>query len=193
MKSIEKLAERASTLSTAESAIFDRIIAGIDALVFHGSNSPEARRKVLSEIERYLMKKSERPTKDSTGDRAEYLRFVRNALAHKSNIPTEVVRPAIPMFWTVLSESAPLWDAKELSNLLAYAIRSREEYPVDSVMTTSSVIRHYQALLKRIPIVERNEVFKELLLSIFVTPQFQDAMTASKSESQKKRGDNFAN
>ena len=192
MKSIEKLARKAQTLNAEESAIFDRVVAGIDALVFNDSDSPEVRRKVLSEIERYLRKKGERPTKDNTGNRAEYLRFVRNALAHKSNVPPEVVTLAIPMFWTILSESAPMWNARELSNLLAYAIRSRDDYPVGKVVTTSGIIRHYQTLLKKIPLIERNEVFKELLLSIFVTPQFQNALTAHKPESGKRRGDGFA-
>ena len=192
MKSIERLADRARTLSSEESAIFDRVIVGIEALVFNGSDSSEARRKALNEIERYLKKKSESPTKENTGDKAEYLRFVRNALTHKSNVPPEVITLAIPMFWTILTESAPMWNVRELSNLLAYAIRSRDDYPVDKVVTTTDVIRHYQSTLKKIPTAERNEVFKEILLSIFVTPQFQDALLAYKHVGKKKRGGNFA-
>lgn len=192
MKSIERLAERASTLSSEEAAVFDRVIFGIETLVFNGSDSSVARKKVLSEIEKYLKKKTERPSKENTGDKAEYLRFVRNSLAHKSNVPPEVITLAIPMFWTILTESAPTWNVRELSNLLAYAIRSRDDYPANKVAATTDVIRHYQTLFKKIPLVERNEVFKELLLSIFVTPQFQDALSAQRPDFLKRRGDGFA-
>ena len=192
MSSIEKLAEIARTLNAEESAIFGRIVAGLDALIFNIGDSPEARRKVLSEVEKYLKKKGERPTKESTGDRAEYLRFVRNSFAHKSNVPPEVVALAIPMFWAVLKESAPKWNVTELSNLLAYAIRGQHEYPGTGEVKPSNVVRHYQSVLKKVPSPERNEVFKELLLSIFVTPQFQDTLLASKPAGQKRRGENFA-
>lgn len=192
MKSIEKLAERARTLSSEEAVVFDRVIFGIETLVFNGSDSSAARLKVLNEIERYLKKKTERPNKESTGDKAEYLRFVRNSLAHKSNVPPEVITLAIPMFWTILMESAPMWNVRELSNLLAYAIRSRDDYPANKVVATTDAIRHYQTLFKKIPLVERNEVFKELLLSIFVTPQFQDALSAHRPDFLKRRGDCFA-
>ena len=182
MKSIEKLAERARTLSSEEAAVFDRVISGIETLVFNSIDSSAARRKVLSEMERYLKKKTERPNKENTGDKAEYLRFVRNSLAHKSNVPPEVIKLAIPMFWTILTESASMWNVRELSNLLAYAIRSRDDFSANKVAATTDVIRHYQTLFKKTPLVERNEVFKELLLSIFVTPQFQDALSAHRPE-----------
>lgn len=193
MKSIDKLAERARTLSSEEAVVFDRVIFGIKTLVFDGSDSSSARRKVLSEIERYLKKKGERPTKENTGDKVEYLRFVRNSLAHKSNVPPEVITLAIPMFWTILTESSSKWQARELSNLLAFAVRSRDDYPADKATATIDVIRHYQTLFKKIPLVERNEVFKELLLSIFVTPQFQQALSVHRPEISKKRGGSFAN
>lgn len=193
MKSIERLVDRAGALSPEESAIFDRVIVEIEALIFNNNDLPEVRRKVLNGIERYLKKKNESITKENTSDKAEYLRFVRNSLAHKSHVPPEVIALAIPMFWAILLESAPWWNVRELSNLLAYAVRFRGDYPADKVATTTDVTRYYQTSFKKIPAAQRNEVFKEILLSIFVTPQFQDALLAYKHAAKKKRGDNFAN
>lgn len=97
------------------------------------------------------------------------------------------------MFWAILMNSAPRWNVRELSNLLAYAVRSQEDYSADKFVKTADVIRYYQAYLKKIPTSHRNRVFKEILLSIFVTPQFQDALLADKNASKKKRGDSVAN
>jgi hypothetical protein len=191
MRSIDKLAEILPTLNAEESAIFDRIVAALNMLVLSSGDSPEVRRKVLNEVEKYLKKKNERPKKENTGDKAEYLRFVRNSFAHKSSVPAEVVTLAIPMFWAVLKESAPQWNVTELNNLLAYAIRDKHEYPGNGYATTNDVVQHYQSALKKIPPIERHEVFRELLLSLFVTPQFQDALLSSKPVGKNKRGEYF--
>lgn len=177
---MQNLIERARALNAEDAEIFDRVLIRLNELFFEGSGSRTARRKRLIEVEKYLTKKSSRVAAENVGNKAEYLRFIRNSFTHRSSVPPEAVSLAIPMFWAILLNSAPIWDIKELSHLLAYAIGSRDEYPGDQIVTGEGVIRHFQTLFKKVPASKKNEVFRELLLSIFVTQQFQEALSAQR-------------
>src|SRR5690349_20450911 len=77
------------------------------AELFDRAHPPSAEStKLLADLEMFLKRKSTAPSATEERDELEYLRYVRNSLTHRSSIPDEAVRVAMPMFWRLLRQAA---------------------------------------------------------------------------------------
>jgi hypothetical protein len=138
------------------------------------------RKKLFDEITKYLEKKRA-PRASTIEDELDYLRYVRNALAHRKAIPDEAIRVAIPMFWRALKGAAVDWEWHELSHLLSYAMHLKEPLPIAVNALSSSRIKKYEDRFNKTDPDERVSVFRDLLLRIYDTYEFQKHVKKSRS------------
>lgn len=140
-----------------------------------------AREKFLTDLIRYLERKPSRRSAHS-GDELDYLRNIRNLLAHRRNVPTDEVEPAIPIFWHVLVEVADQFQWDELSRLLTYALHLPAPLPTKNYASSKTRIKKYEQWFNGIPWDQRFFMFRNLLLTIFETPEFQHYLKDAKTK-----------
>jgi len=155
-----------------EANILSEILALLSKkLEFEGSDF--AREKLLSDLLRYLERKPNRKPIQST-DEFDYLRNVRNLMAHKKSVPLDEIGPAIPVFWKVLGDVADDFNWNELSRLLTYALHLPEPPPMKANSSSKNRIKKYENVFNSISWEQKIYIFRNLLLMIFETPEFQN-------------------
>lgn len=188
MQKISDFMSEFNSLPSNQRVVLERILDRICALVLDVEASPEIRDKRLSEIDNYLTKKAQRSNSEVAIDESEFLRFVRNSIQHRSNVSVANVDKAMPIFWRLLAKSSPEWHREHLEHLLSYAMGITPTLIESDDTNGSSIVRHYHKAFKRLPLDEKRERFRNLFLSIYITPEFQQVLGRSKRSGVKERG-----
>lgn len=137
------------------------------------SRTESERKKLVLDLTRYLERK--RPSQMSDGvNELEYLKYVRNSLAHRKQIPEEGIRVAMPMFWKFLREIATTTNWDKISNLLAYSLRQKDVTSQSEKVSIKSKIRKYELIFNNLPDSEKLMVFESALLNLYSTEEFQN-------------------
>jgi len=144
------------------------------------------RKKLLTEILKYLQnKRSSKTTK--VADEIEYIRYVRNSLAHRKSIPVEAIRVAIPMFWRMVREISGEWDSSEISNLLSYGLKMKNSISSSASISLKTKLRKYEELFYNKNEFEQIDAFRNILLSIYETEEFQRYMKKNRTSRPNER------
>jgi len=172
--------------------VLEHILEGIYTLALDVEVLPEIREKRLSEIDNYLTKKAQRSKSEVVIDESEYLRFVRNSIQHGSNVSAENVDKAMPIFWRLLAKSAPEWHREHLDHLLSYTMGMPPSLMIQSDDSSgASIIRHHQKVFKGLSPEDKRRIFRDLFLSIYIRPEFQQVLGKSKRSGSRERGNEY--
>jgi hypothetical protein len=87
---------------------------------------------------------------------------------------------AMPMFWSILADTADNWDPAKLRHLLSYGLGRKSEEGAARITTARQVVRFYKRAFDRLDQDEKFARFRELLLSFYVTDEFQQALQAAR-------------
>lgn len=177
----ERIYKLLGSMSSTEASHFEALLGLLGDLVLATERGSQEREKLFIEINKYLKRKKTTPTLTDERDEIEYLRHVRNSLAHRSAIANEAVRVAMPMFWRLLKKTAEEWHWSELSHLLSYSLREDDANGAISASTPKTQLRKYEERFNRLPDEVRDMVFRDLLLSIFATSEFQRILKRSRT------------
>lgn len=156
------------------------------AILIEMEHSPEGREKLLSDITKYLERKRSPRSLHLEYDELEFLRHVRNSLAHRRGLPDEEVRAAIPIFWRALEDAAHEFTWEEISHLLAYTLGLRASLPMGSDAPLRTRVKRYEDRFNKLPPEEKMMLFRSLLLSIYDTPEFQNYIRKIRTPSRHK-------
>lgn len=188
MRDIEDFMSQLSSLPGNQRVALERILDRIYRLVLDADLTPETRDKRLSEIDRYLTNKSQRNKSEVTIDESEFLRFVRNSIQHGPNVSADTIDKAMPIFWRVLAKSGPEWNREHIEHLLSYAL---DKPPLLMIQSDDSngatIIRHYEKVFKRLATEDKRKIFRDLFLSIYLMPEFQQALGTNKRSGSRAR------
>jgi hypothetical protein len=117
---------------------------------------------------------------------------VRNGIQHGSNVSAESLDKAMPIFWRLLAKSAPEWHREHLDHLLSYTMGMPPSLSIQSDDSSgASIIRHYQKVFKALSPEDKRRIFRDLFLSIYIRPEFQQALGKSKRSGSRARGNEY--
>ncbi|OAH98974.1 hypothetical protein A1353_21615 [Methylomonas methanica] len=184
MESCEKLYYLARGLSDIEKARLDHVLQLLLERISDLEALPAERSRFLADVEKYFLRKKPKIASVAQNE-IDYLRYVRNAFAHREYIPDEAVRVAIPMFWRVIRNIADDWQGPELFNLLSYSLKHGEIHLFEGG-STKTVIRRFEDSLNRLPEEEQLVCFRNLLLSIYDTEYFHKYTKLGRSRNMRR-------
>ncbi len=154
----------------------DRLISTLETLVrqLTSERSHSALKKRIESLAQNVARAEGSQRFRTVDDKIAYLRSIRNQLTHGTSIDETDMAAASKVLWSLLKDSASNWDPKDLSRLLAYALRSPEPFfPVDLAGDPEDIVTFYQGKYNKIPVRSRSPVFKELLLRLYTEKSFQ--------------------
>lgn len=160
-------------LPRVERELVQDIARHLQFVIFDPALDGAGREKRLAEIEKYLAKKLKQNKGRSVEDAAGYLRFIRNSLMHKSEVPSEVLDLGMPVFWDFLDRSVDSWEDSRLANLLSYGVG---EKAILQYSDKKDMVRRYKRIFNRMPVDERRNRFGHMLLNFYTTVEFRDAL-----------------
>lgn len=187
MEIFRTIENESNLLPQSQRLLLEKIALGIHSIVFQDDISDDLREKRLTDIADYLSKKSRRSKHDDISNQFEYIRFVRNSIAHGSAVAPEVLDMAVPIFWGILAESAPQWNKEHLSNLLSYALRRKNNPLRLDNGTSKNMVRNYERTFMLLPQEEKRSLFRDLLLNIYTSEEFQKVLEKNKRSKSKER------
>lgn len=189
MRDIEDFISQLSNLPRNQRAALERIFDRLYRLVFDADLTPETRDKRLSEIDRYLTNKVQRDKSEVEIDKSEFLRFVRNSIQHGPSISPDTIDKAMPIFWRVLAKTGPEWNREHIDHLLSYALGKPPSLMIQSDDSSgATIIRYYEKVFKRLAPEDKRRIFRDLLSSIYLRPEFQQALGINKRSGLRARG-----
>lgn len=188
MRTLEDFMSQLSSLPPSQRAALERVLDGIYRLVLDADLTPQTRDKRLLEIDRYLANKAQRDKNEVGIDELEFLRFVRNSIQHGPSVSIGTMEKVMPIFWRVLVKSGPEWEREHIDHLLSYAMGIPPSSALESDDSNGvTIIRHYERVFKRLAPEDRRRVFKDLFLSIYLRPEFQQALGITKRSGSTAR------
>lgn len=132
---------------------------------------PEKRKRILSQLNSYIKKKSDELDTTRTPIDVGSLRQIRNELAHGKTNRDKDFSPLYPVLWKAIGKLANRMGPLHIEDLLAYTLRQRTLGVSRQGASPSKVIAVYRPLFNALEPEVKRKVFTELLLRLFSEPE----------------------